>query len=162
MRNELALLRRSLPHARVSDERLDAFPLQFTVRLKDVPGPEWKEGRVADRTEHEFLVAVTEGYPEQKPVVRWRTPVFHPNIMAPGDGGYVCTALLDKWSFRSTLAQFVQAVEVLLASPNPGSPYDTDSCTRAAAHFRREPYRPAAVAPADDALPRVRPARREP
>lgn len=157
--NEIVKVRRELPSAVVSDVQLKEFPLQFTVRLKGVPGPVWKEGTVADALEHELLVAVTEGYPEQKPVVRWRTPIFHPNIMRPEDGGYVCTALLDTWNFRSTLATFLQAVEVLLSQPNPDSPYDTDSCTRAAQHFRKNPYQPTTVvrAPPPD-RPKVRPA----
>lgn len=156
--NEIALVR-ALPGAGVSDVKTGDFPLQFTVRLKGVPGPVWKEGAVVDRLEHELLVAVTEGYPEQKPVVRWKTPIFHPNIMHPDDGGYVCTALLDQWNFRSTLATFLQAVEVLLASPNPDAPYDTDSCTRAAMWFRKHPYRPDAPTrpPARD-RPTARPA----
>lgn len=160
VRNEIALVKRDLPHARVHDEKIAEFPLQFSVTLTGVPGPVWKEGEVVDRTEHELLLAITEGYPEQKPVVRWKTPIFHPNIMQAGDGGYVCTALLDKWNFRSTLVTFMRALEVLLATPNPDSPYDTDTCTRAAAWFRRHPYRPVgAPEPQAPDRPKVRPAR---
>lgn len=153
--NELAMLRREIPYAEIRDEKLKDFPLQFTVRLTGVPGPVWKEGQVVDVNEHELLIAITPGYPEQKPVVRWRTPIFHPNIMSPTDGGYVCTALIDHWTFRSTLTVFLKAVEHLLRAPNPDSPYDTDTCTRAAAWFRKNPYRPT-TEPAADEKPRVR------
>lgn len=157
--NEVRDVRQKMPHVTLVEDPIGDFPIHLDVTLRGVPGPEWKEGKVVDRTEHELLVAITPEYPEQKPVVRWRTPIFHPNIMAPADGGYVCTALLDNWSFRSTLVNFFAGVEALLAQPRPEAPYDTDSCTRAAAWFRRHPYRPEGAAPAADDRPRVRPAR---
>ncbi|HVL87207.1 MAG TPA: ubiquitin-conjugating enzyme E2 [Candidatus Thermoplasmatota archaeon] len=155
VRNELALARKELPHELAAGETT-RLPVPVDVRLVGSPGPDWVEGRVVDRTEHEFRFVVTAEYPLQKPIVRWKTPIFHPNIMRPQDGGYVCTALLDRWNFRSTLVQFVRAIEVLLASPNPSSPYDTDSCTRAAAHFRRAPYVPGVATAAPPPAPAIR------
>ncbi|MGQ0534823.1 MAG: ubiquitin-conjugating enzyme E2 [Methanobacteriota archaeon] len=141
IRNEIALCRKTLRHPFDADQTA-TIPVTIDMTLVDAPGPDEVDGMIVDRALHKIRIVVTKDYPYQKPVVRWKTPIFHPNIMGPDDGGYVCTRLLDRWDFRSTLAQFVQALEVLLAAPNPDSPYDTDSCTRAAAYFRRHPYVP--------------------
>ncbi|MCK4445336.1 MAG: hypothetical protein KAW09_12380, partial [Thermoplasmata archaeon] len=68
-----------------------------------------------------------------------------PNIMLPDDGGYVCTRLLDDWSFSSNLLMFIKGLETLLTSPNPGNPYGSDSCTRAAEFFNTHEYKPPVV-----------------
>jgi ubiquitin-conjugating enzyme E2 C len=137
-------------------------PVTIDMTIKGVPGPEWVGGQVTDRLDLELRIVVTADYPHQKPIVRWKTPIFHPNIMQPEDGGYVCTALLDRWNFRSTLVGFVQAIEVLLVSPNPDNPYDTDSCTRAARHFRKHPYSPDLESPGDSGTLRIRPVGKPP
>lgn len=141
IRHELELCRKNVTHQFTVDQMLKV-PVTIDMELKGVPAPEWREGRVVDRLDHGMRIVVTADYPHQKPIVRWKTPIFHPNIMQPEDGGYVCTALLERWNFRSTLVNFIHALEVLLASPNPDNPYDTDSCTRAARHFSLHPYRP--------------------
>jgi ubiquitin-conjugating enzyme E2 C len=73
-------------------------------------------------------VIINEEYPYEKPRARWETPIFHPNIMPPEDGGYVCIKLLDKWSFGSTLLSFVKAVEHLVGNPNALNPFGMDLC----------------------------------
>jgi ubiquitin-protein ligase len=87
-------------------------------------------------------ITITPDYPYEKPIVRWQTPIFHPNIMLPMDGGYVCTKLLDSWSFSSNLLGFIKGVESLLANPNPMNPYKSESCMMASARFIEEPYQP--------------------
>jgi len=62
--------------------------------------------------------------------------------MDPKDGGYVCTKLLQKWSFSSNLVSFIKGIESLLANPNPDNPYASESCTRAAEYFNRHHYAP--------------------
>jgi ubiquitin-conjugating enzyme E2 C len=100
-------------------------------------------GKVEDRTEHGMQIIITPEYPYEKPIVRWQTPIFHPNIMLPRDGGYVCTKLLDSWNFSSNLLGFIKGVESLLANPNPMNPYKSESCMLASETFIAEPYRPA-------------------
>ena len=68
--------------------------------------------------------------------------IFHPNIQLPGDGGHVCTKLLDTWNFQSNLLAFIQGIESLLANPNPKSPWGTNSCTSAAQYFNKHLYDP--------------------
>ncbi len=141
--NELALCRRSLDHAiECSDEEFSELPVTLEVSMAGVPGPVLVAGKVQDRTEHAMQITITPEYPYEKPVVRWQTPIFHPNIMLPRDGGYVCTKLLDSWSFSSNLLGFIKGVESLLANPNPMNPYKSESCMLASETFIAEPYRP--------------------
>ena len=143
VRNELDNARSGL-----SDHKIEVvgdltkFPITIKVTLKGVPGPDMVEGKVVHRYDHLFLMEISEDYPYKKPLVIWGTPIFHPNIMVPDDGGFVCTKLLDDWSFGSNLLLFIKGIEVLLSAPNPNSPYGTDSCTRAAELFNRQPYVP--------------------
>lgn len=143
LRNELVNARKALKaHTVEVVGDPSRFPVMVKVTLSDVPGPELVDGKVAHRTDHIFLMEISEDYPYQKPLVIWGTPIFHPNIMVPEDGGFVCTKLLDDWSFDSNLLLFIKGIEVLLSSPNPSAPYGTDSCTRAAELFNRQPYIP--------------------
>lgn len=146
LRNEIQMCQRELRHhISISDPSLSTFPVLLNVTLLRVPGPDWEEGKVVHRFVHRFAVAVTDEYPLEKPIVKWQTPIFHPNIMPPEDGGYVCTKLLENWDFSSNLASFIRGVESLLVNPNPRNPFGNDTCTRAAAFFNRNRYRPPAT-----------------
>lgn len=142
--NELAMCRKNTDYAiECSDEEFSELPVTLEVDMKDIPGPVLLHGQITDRSEHRFKIVITENYPYEKPIVRWQSPIFHPNIMLPRDGGYVCTKLLDAWNFSSNLLGFIKGVESLLANPNPMSPYDTESCMLACEKFIEEPYSPA-------------------
>jgi len=105
------------------------FPIEISIALKNAPARISKE-EVGN--EHVFSVIVSEDYPYERPRAIWITPIFHPNIMMPEDGGFVCVKTLDNWSFGSSLLSFVKGVELLIADPNPMNPYGTDSCMEAA------------------------------
>ena len=141
--NELAMCRNNLEYIiECSDEGFIELPVALEVEMKGVPGPILEKGCISDRTEHTFNIIITHDYPFEKPIVRWQTPIFHPNIMLPRDGGYVCTKLLDSWNFSSNLLGFIKGVESLLANPNPMNPYDTESCMLASEMFLDRPYSP--------------------
>ena len=111
------------------------FPVEVDIELSKVPGPVVESGKVARRYNHRFRMVIGRDYPFEKPTVIWLTPIFHPNIMMPEDGGHLCTKLLEEWSFNSTIISFIKGVESLVMSPNPTSPFGTDSCTAAAEYF---------------------------
>jgi len=141
--NELAMCRNHLGYIiECSDEGFSELPVTLEVDMKGVPGPAISGGQIIDRTEHRLQIIITGEYPYEKPIVRWKTPIFHPNIMLPRDGGYVCTKLLDTWNFSSNLLGFIKGVESLLANPNPMNPYNTDSCMMASERFIDRPYSP--------------------
>jgi len=105
------------------------FPIEISIALKNAPARISKD-EVGNN--HVFSVIVSEDYPYERPRAKWITPIFHPNIMMPEDGGFVCVKTLDNWSFGSSLLSFVKGVELLIADPNPMNPYSTDSCMEAA------------------------------
>ncbi|MCK5024343.1 MAG: hypothetical protein KAR56_01865, partial [Thermoplasmata archaeon] len=141
--NELAMCRNNLNYIiECSDEEFSELPVTLDVAMRDIYGPVLVKGQVIDRAEHQLRIIITQGYPYEKPIVRWQTPIFHPNIMLPRDGGYVCTRLLDSWNFSSNLLGFIKGVESLLVNPNPMNPYKTDSCMMASDKFINKPYSP--------------------
>jgi ubiquitin-protein ligase len=143
LKNEVETCRRELTHhISISDSTLTSFPVLINVTFLRVPGPSWEEDRIVHRRVHRMAVLITDEYPAEKPIVKWKTPIFHPNIMAPEDGGYVCTRLLENWDFNSTMLEFFKGIEWLLTNPNPKNPFGSDTCTRAAAYFNRVNYRP--------------------
>lgn len=105
------------------------FPIEISIALRNSPA---RISREAIGNDHVFSVVVSENYPYERPRAKWNTPIFHPNIMMPEDGGYVCVKTLDNWSFGSSLLPFVRGVEQLIADPNPMNPYGTESCIEAA------------------------------
>ncbi len=104
------------------------FPITLSVALVNSPA---RISETETSSEHRFELILSEEYPFERPRASWKTPIFHPNVMMPEDGGFVCVKILDSWNFGSNLTSFVMGVENLLADPNPSSPYGTDSCMRA-------------------------------
>ncbi|MDR0887586.1 MAG: ubiquitin-conjugating enzyme E2 [Candidatus Methanoplasma sp.] len=105
------------------------FPIELQIGLGNTPA---KISRNETGTKHIFALIISLEYPYERPRAKWLTPIFHPNIMMPEDGGYVCVKTLDNWSFGSSLLSFVKGVEQLISDPNPNNPYGTDSCMEAA------------------------------
>ncbi|MCL2318151.1 MAG: ubiquitin-conjugating enzyme E2, partial [Methanomassiliicoccaceae archaeon] len=87
------------------------FPIEIQIALKNKPAKISKD-KMSD--EHILSIIVSEEYPYERPRAKWMTPIFHPNIMMPEDGGFVCVRTLDNWSFGSTLLSFVKGVEQLI------------------------------------------------
>lgn len=146
LQNEVAMVRRKTDHTViVRDPTFTAFPVELEVLMKNVPGPVRRGDRVTNKYTHKVKVTITREYPYQKPIVEWRSEIFHPNIMEPFEGGYVCTKLLDKWTAQDNLHKFLVGLEGLLSNPNPGDPYGTCSCKEAALYFREHPFKPAPV-----------------
>ena len=138
LRNELTMCQRCLRHPIDEvDGAFQEFPVEVEISLVQIPAYELVNGRIQKRFHHRFHMAITEDYPFQKPLVTWATPIFHPNIMTPEDGGLLCNKLLEDWSFNSTLLMFVKGIEYLLLNPNPASPFGTESCTLAAEYFNK-------------------------
>lgn len=143
LRNELKECRRTFRHKFIiKDKSFKKFPVEIMVTLVDCPGPIWNDGKISTKYEHKLKIIITEEYPFQTPIVRWKSSIFHPNIMPPEDGGYICTKLIDGWNFHSNLVAFIEGIEILLANPNPDSPFETDTCTRAAEYFNKNGYSP--------------------
>lgn len=105
------------------------FPIEIQISLGNIPA---RISRDETGSNHTFRMIITEEYPYERPRAKWLTPIFHPNIMMPEDGGLVCVKTLDNWSFGSSLLSFVKGLEQLVSDPNPMNPYGTESCMDAA------------------------------
>ena len=148
LRNELNECIRNLKHQiTVSTPQFSRFPVTIYLNLVDTPGPIFIEGKLKTIYTHKLKIVITDDYPYQTPIVRWKSKIFHPNIMDPDDGGYVCTKLLRSWNFSSNLFSFIKGLESLLSNPNPDDPYENDSCTRAAEYFNKNNYVPPDINP---------------
>lgn len=109
------------------------LPITIEMAMDGVRGFE-SEGK--ETYMHRFAITVTNDYGQQKPEVRWRSHIFHPNIMDPDDGGFVCMKMLNKWEYGMRLIDFIRNVEELVGSPNPDGPFGTPSCMEAARFFK--------------------------
>ncbi|HUT26698.1 MAG TPA: ubiquitin-conjugating enzyme E2 [Methanomassiliicoccales archaeon] len=143
LRNELEVCSNYLPaEFDLGEEHLTSFPLKVDISLEHTPGPIMENDKVTYRYSHRLQLIIGREYPFEKPLVIWRTPIFHPNIMMPEDGGHVCIKLLSEWSFNSTLSTFIKGLESMLIAPNGGSPFGTDSCTSAAQYYNSGKKKP--------------------
>jgi Ubiquitin-protein ligase len=112
-----------------------AFPLSVRIDMVNVPGYVKKGPDVFLENNHSFMLILSEEYGFERPGVEWLTPIFHPNIMMPDDGGLVCLRTASTWEFGSTLLSFIKSIEQLVMAPNPKNPLFTDSCTEASKFF---------------------------
>lgn len=110
-----------------------SFPYELNVKLSGIRGYS-APGKTVD--EHEFDVILGEDFPYERPRIRWKTAIFHPNIMAPSEGGAVCIADRDRWDFDSKLSDLIIRIADLVKNPNPYNPLVSESCTAAAEWFR--------------------------
>lgn len=111
------------------------FPIEISIRMRNTPGYLMHDGEVKHTNDHSFVLILSDEYGHRRPEIRWQTPIFHPNIMTPEEGGYVCLRTADTWSFGSTLLSFIKSVEQLVMSPNPRNPFGTETCMKASDYF---------------------------
>jgi len=111
------------------------FPLEITITMVNIPAYALDGEEVKHISDHSFLLILSEEYGYRRPEIRWQTPIFHPNIMMPEDGGYVCLRTADTWEFGSKLLSFVKSVEQLVMSPNPKKPFGTETCMKASKFY---------------------------
>jgi ubiquitin-protein ligase len=86
------------------EELRAAGVLDFTAHgdppdLYEVTFATGDDGQAQDR--HRVDLYCHLEYPRRPPIVTWRTPIFHPNVMPPERGGAVC---LGTWSPSQSLA----------------------------------------------------------
>ncbi len=143
LKNELEMCRKHCKHMiKIDDPELSSFPVKVEVTMIQTPGPVLKHGSVGTKLNHRFIMTITDQYPYEKPIVEWKTMIFHPNIMVPQDGGNVCSLLLDNWNFSSNVLSFIRGLESLLLFPNAKNPFGTDSCIKAARYFHTHDFDP--------------------
>ncbi len=154
--NELMVCKRKYRHNfYIMNKSLDELPIEIYVEMFNIPAPIWRDNKVETRYDHRFKMLIQDDYPYHKPSIRWRTEIFHPNIMSPKNGGFVCTNILSRWNFNSTLKMFIKGIESLLSNPNPDNPFETPSCKHATEYFKKYDFNPPAVVETKKQLPKI-------
>ena len=154
--NELKVCKRNFKHNfYIMNKSLNEFPIEVYVEMTSTPAPVWHAGKVETKYEHKFKMLIGEDYPYRKPAVRWQSEIFHPNIMMPQNGGFVCTNILTRWNFKSNLKMFVKGIESLLANPNPDNPFETHSCSSASEYFKEHDFNPPGIIITKKQLPKI-------
>ena len=113
---------------------LSKFPLVLDLILHS-PGPVLTSDGIEWTSDHNVEVIIGRDYPYQPPIVRWRSDIFHPNIMCPEDGGYVCMRALVHWDFSRDIGSLLDGLVAMLVNPNPRMPLGSESCRWAARLF---------------------------
>lgn len=116
-------------------EDFDGFPITVEIVLRNVPAYDLRDGEVVPISDHRVALTLSKEYGYSRPDARWQTSIFHPNIMVPEEGGYLCLRTADVWGFGSTLLSYIKSIEQLVMSPNPRKPFGTDRCMRAARYM---------------------------
>ncbi|KAI8388111.1 ubiquitin-conjugating enzyme/RWD-like protein [Radiomyces spectabilis] len=73
-------------------------------------------------------IRIPQQYPFEPPQIRFKTPVYHPNI---DDGGRICIDILKggekgAWKPSMNIATTLISLNQLLACPNPDDPLDAE------------------------------------
>lgn len=69
-------------------------------------------------------IFIPEHYPFEPPVIKFITPIYHPNISINGD---ICLNIIrDEWSPILCIRQVLLGICVLLDNPNPDDPLRND------------------------------------
>jgi ubiquitin-protein ligase len=143
LNNEIQVCKENFIHEiKVRDPEFSEFPTTILVTINNIPGPRLKDNRILHNYTHRIRIDIPQEYPYQKPTVRFLTDIFHPNIVPPERGGWVCIKLLDKWDLSSNLMDLLKGIESLLTNPNSLSPYRDETTIKAAKYFLKNPYKP--------------------
>lgn len=90
----------------------------FNVTIDGPPNSPFSEGSFS------LELFCPEDYPLSPPLLRFITPVYHPNIDRLGR---ICLDILkDRWSPALQIRTVLLSVQALLAAPNPDDPLAND------------------------------------
>ncbi|XP_053618337.1 ubiquitin-conjugating enzyme E2 T-like [Plodia interpunctella] len=102
----------------VKDDNFDVL----SVTLLGPKGSPYENGKF------KVTVTIPEKYPFEPPLVKFVTPVYHPNI---DKGGRICMDMLKMppkgaWLPTITLETLLVSLQTLMANPNPDDPLMMD------------------------------------
>ncbi|KAG6458366.1 ubiquitin-conjugating enzyme E2 T [Manduca sexta] len=97
----------------------------YDILLVTLQGP---KGTPYEGGTFKLVVTIPDKYPFEPPLVKFTTPVYHPNI---DDSGRICMDMLKMppkgtWSPTMTLETLMVSLQTLMANPNPDDPLMVD------------------------------------
>jgi ubiquitin-protein ligase len=107
-------------------------PDHYCVELTATGVARGMHGGLVLRDRHRFDAYLHLDYPRQAPLLRWATPIFHPNILPPGRNGGVC---IGAWSASESLADLCHRIARMVRYErfSVGDALDTEAAAWAAA-----------------------------
>ncbi len=110
--------------------------IELEITLKDTPGPVKVDREVGLIFTHEFDLVLPRDYPFSPPRIRWRTPIFHPNIRRSTDDHPIRMKYLDEWDIGKNISVLIEKIRDLLSSPDPERELDLKRCNDALREYR--------------------------
>lgn len=83
------------------------------------------KGTVYDGKEYKLTLEFPSTYPHKPPVVRFKTPCYHPNV--DGEGNICLDILKENWSSTYTVRSILLSIQSLLGEPNNDSPLNAEA-----------------------------------
>ena len=78
-----------------------------------------------------LLINIPTNYPEGRPEIQFKNPVFHPNVSSSKDsnlGGYhICIDYINCWKSEYTIEEALISVYQLMIRPTPDQGYGNDA-----------------------------------
>ena len=87
------------------------------------------EGSIFEGNKYKIRINFNRtNYPFKPPEVNFVSKIFHPNV---GSSGNICVDFLSsEWSPVYTIQKMIDALKLLLITPNPDSPLNSDAANK--------------------------------
>ncbi|XP_066020216.1 ubiquitin-conjugating enzyme E2 C-like [Pocillopora verrucosa] len=83
---------------------------------------------VYDGKKYQLTLEFPSTYPHKPPVVKFKTPCYHPNV---DDKGNICLDILkDKWTSAYGVRSILHSIQALLGAPNNDNPLNVDAAQK--------------------------------
>ena len=76
--------------------------------------------------EHTLHFKLSRNYPYQMPLVKWKMPIWHPNV-SPSGGVCIGALKTENWNESNDLKEVAVAIVNFLQSPNPNHPFNSEA-----------------------------------
>merc|ERR1711991_391322 len=107
------------PPEGISAAPQDTNILKWQAVIFGPDGTEWEDATF------QLSLDFSEEYPNKAPLVKFLTPIFHPNVYA--DGSICLDILQNQWSPIYDIAAILMSIQSLLTDPNPKSPANSEA-----------------------------------
>lgn len=105
------------------DFEVDSSLRNYTVKLKGIEGLKGTSAEnIKKSSDFTFTVALEGNYPNAKPLIVFKEPLYHPNCYT---GGRLCTDWIPSMGLSSLIIDIARMINLEIANPN--SPANSDA-----------------------------------